>query len=154
MTVETANTFAELNPSSPLGTDFVAEGDDHLRLLKMLLKRTFADLPSIWRKSSTTEAEEGVDDVFYMTSAKVKAAFTKQLEGLFNDCGCVPTDDCGEPIIPCIPLTVQLADETLIVTKVTKIVLGAGLLLQDNHDGSVSLSTSSGGGSGRIWQQV
>lgn len=41
MTVESATNFDELNASLPPGTDPVSEGDDHLRLLKNVIKLVF-----------------------------------------------------------------------------------------------------------------
>jgi hypothetical protein len=41
MAVESATTLAGLNPAWPLGTDLKSEGDDHIRLIKSLLKSTF-----------------------------------------------------------------------------------------------------------------
>lgn len=41
MTVETATYLASLNSSLPVSGDQIAEGDDHLRLLKTTLKNTF-----------------------------------------------------------------------------------------------------------------
>lgn len=43
MTVETANYIADLDPSLPLGTDPKSEGDNHLRLIKQVLKNTFSN---------------------------------------------------------------------------------------------------------------
>lgn len=41
MTVETATYISQLNPTYPAATDSKAEGDDHLRLLKDILKAQF-----------------------------------------------------------------------------------------------------------------
>ncbi len=41
MTIETATFLAALDATKPLNTDLVAEGDDHLRLLKAVLQATF-----------------------------------------------------------------------------------------------------------------
>lgn len=45
MGLETARTIAELNASNPLGSDQVKFGDDHLRLIKSVLK---SDLSWLW----------------------------------------------------------------------------------------------------------
>ncbi len=42
MGLETGNFIDDLNPDFPLGTDPVAEGDDHLRLIKRCLKGNVA----------------------------------------------------------------------------------------------------------------
>lgn len=41
MSVETASYPAQLNTTWPLASDFISEGDDHVRLLKSVLKTTF-----------------------------------------------------------------------------------------------------------------
>lgn len=41
MPLEIGNTIADLDESWPLGTDFVQEGDNHLRLIKSVLKAQF-----------------------------------------------------------------------------------------------------------------
>lgn len=54
MTVETAIYPTQLNTTLPTSSDFVAEGDDHLRLLKTVLKTTFPNLGGAW---NATQAE-------------------------------------------------------------------------------------------------
>lgn len=44
MPLETATTIASLNPAFPLGSDPVASADDHIRLIKTVLKATFPNL--------------------------------------------------------------------------------------------------------------
>lgn len=44
MPLETATHIAELEPANPTGTDSMASGDDHLRLIKSALKNTFPNL--------------------------------------------------------------------------------------------------------------
>lgn len=44
MGVESATYISELNPAAPPGTDAKSQGDDHLRLLKAVIKRTFPSL--------------------------------------------------------------------------------------------------------------
>lgn len=41
MSLETASTINQLNPSNPSGADRLKEGDDHIRLIKATLKNTF-----------------------------------------------------------------------------------------------------------------
>lgn len=41
MTIETGNYLNDLDETRPFNTDLVAEGDDHLRLLKLFLQNTF-----------------------------------------------------------------------------------------------------------------
>jgi len=44
MAVESAPYVADLNPANPLASDFVYEGDDHMRLIKAAIKATFPNL--------------------------------------------------------------------------------------------------------------
>ncbi len=44
MALETATYISDLNVSNPLSTDTVAQADDHLRLIKTVLKNTFPNL--------------------------------------------------------------------------------------------------------------
>ena len=41
MGIESGNYITNLNSSYPLSSDNVSEGDDHLRLVKNVLKKTF-----------------------------------------------------------------------------------------------------------------
>lgn len=44
MTVETASYISQLNTSNPAASDNISEGDDHLRLIKSVLKTQFPNL--------------------------------------------------------------------------------------------------------------
>jgi hypothetical protein len=44
MTVETATTFAQLNPAAPTPADQINEGDDHIRLVKNVLRTLLASI--------------------------------------------------------------------------------------------------------------
>lgn len=44
MPLETASYISQLNVSNPLGSDPIAAGDDHIRLLKSTLKNTFPNI--------------------------------------------------------------------------------------------------------------
>jgi microcystin-dependent protein len=44
MALETASYIAQLNVANPLSTDAVSQADDHLRLIKSVLKNTFPNL--------------------------------------------------------------------------------------------------------------
>lgn len=54
MTVEIASTINDLDERFPLSGDLLSEGDDHLRLIKDVLKRTF---PNLTGPVTATEAE-------------------------------------------------------------------------------------------------
>lgn len=53
MTVETALYPTQLNTTLPTPSDFVSEGDDHLRLLKKVVKTTFPNLGGAWNATQT-----------------------------------------------------------------------------------------------------
>lgn len=44
MPIETASYISDLQPSNPAGSDPVADGDNHIRLIKSVLKNTFGDI--------------------------------------------------------------------------------------------------------------
>lgn len=44
MALETASFISQLNPANPSGADRVHQGDDHIRLLKSVLKATFPNI--------------------------------------------------------------------------------------------------------------
>ena len=44
MTVESADYISQLNTSNPAASDALSEGDDHLRLVKVVLKTQFPNL--------------------------------------------------------------------------------------------------------------
>ena len=53
MGLETGNYIEDLNASNPFSTDIVSEGDDHLRLVKKILKKQF---PSLGAQAVTVSA--------------------------------------------------------------------------------------------------
>ena len=54
MTIEAAQNISELNTSYPRATDLLKEGDDHIRLIKANLKRTFPRIAGITNISHDT----------------------------------------------------------------------------------------------------
>lgn len=54
MAIETATYISDLNVSNPPGSDPVGQGDDHIRLLKSVIKSTF---PNITGPVSSTQAQ-------------------------------------------------------------------------------------------------
>lgn len=44
MGVENASSIAELNPDAPLGTESISEGDNHIRVIKNALKKSFPNI--------------------------------------------------------------------------------------------------------------
>lgn len=74
MSIEVANVIQDLNAANPPGTDPIAQGDDHIRLLKAVLKTTFPDASQPMPKATTALAQGGVDDTSFMTPLKTKQA--------------------------------------------------------------------------------
>lgn len=54
MPLEAASFINQLNTSNPQGSDFLSEGDNHLRLLKLVLRNSF---PSVGGAVSATDVE-------------------------------------------------------------------------------------------------
>lgn len=44
MPIENASFIKDLNPDAPLGTESISEGDNHIRVIKNAVKRTFPEL--------------------------------------------------------------------------------------------------------------
>ena len=67
MTVETASYISQLNTSYPAVGDAVGEGDDHLRMLKTVLKNSFpststaAIVPNVSGQSGKYLTTDGTD---------------------------------------------------------------------------------------------
>lgn len=59
MPLETATYINELEPSNPAGTDQLAQGDDHLRLIKAALQATFPNITGPVTKTQTELNEAG-----------------------------------------------------------------------------------------------
>lgn len=63
MALETASTISQLNPANPSGADRVHQGDDHIRLIKAVLKATF---PNITGPITRTQAQLNTDPTLPM----------------------------------------------------------------------------------------
>jgi hypothetical protein len=67
MSLETATWVTQLNSSNPTATDPVSEGDDHLRMLKTVLKNSFpsssttAIVPNVSGQSGKYLTNDGTD---------------------------------------------------------------------------------------------
>jgi hypothetical protein len=53
MSLETATYINQLDAANPLGSDPIASGDDHLRLIKSTLKNTFPNITGVITKTHT-----------------------------------------------------------------------------------------------------
>jgi len=58
MTIETGNTIADLDKSYPLGDDPTSEGDNHLRLIKAVLKAQFPGVDGDGYKEAIIATEQ------------------------------------------------------------------------------------------------
>jgi hypothetical protein len=70
MTVESASSISQLNPAYPTGADAKSEGDDHIRLLKNVLKTQFPNFGAAALGSSNTQIDAVVGS-FTISSGKV-----------------------------------------------------------------------------------
>ena len=67
MGIETGNFISNLNSANPLSSDNVSEGDDHLRMLKTVLKNSFpststaAIVPNVSGQSGKYLTTDGTD---------------------------------------------------------------------------------------------
>ena len=71
MTIETATKPSELDPSFPAGSDYKSEGDNHIRLIKSVMKGTFGAVDSI---ANQTVMDAGVSSTA-LTTVDVVAAY-------------------------------------------------------------------------------
>jgi len=70
MALESGTYISQLNSSNPTTSDDVAEGDDHLRLIKAVLKNQFSGLTGTTAISSS-EAELNILDGVTATAAEL-----------------------------------------------------------------------------------
>lgn len=131
MALETATYIADLNAANPTGTDPVAQGDDHLRLIKAVLQTTFPDVATSHIKATTNQATTGTNDTTYMTPKKVADAIAALAPGGTT-------------------LTVKELDGSPSIAGVTEIKFdqSTGLAVTNNTGGSVTISASGGGSAG------
>ena len=73
MALESGTYISQLNSSNPTTSDDVAEGDDHLRLIKAVLKNQFSGLTGTTAISSS-EAELNILDGVTATAAEFQFA--------------------------------------------------------------------------------
>lgn len=81
MTVEAASWIDDLNSALPPGSDFISEGDNHLRLLKNVLQNQFASLGQV---AVTATADDLNGAITYGTAAglSVDIYFIDEAKGL------------------------------------------------------------------------
>ena len=76
MGIETGNFISNLNSANPLSSDNVSEGDDHLRLLKNVLKKTFP------AGTNDSGPEQAVQVIIAKSSAPTISGSAAQSTGL------------------------------------------------------------------------
>lgn len=75
MGLETGTYVNDLNTANPTSTDPKSQGDDHLRLIKSVLKNTFAGFPGLIAATGVEARGATVND-FTVTVAPAPAAYT------------------------------------------------------------------------------
>lgn len=74
MGLETANYLADLQEANPAGGDDIAQGDDHIRMMKLVLKNTFpgragASMRYLAKSSTFTAGMTEIDSVYNCSAA-------------------------------------------------------------------------------------
>jgi hypothetical protein len=81
MALESASYVTQLNASNPTATDSINEGDDHLRMVKTVLKNSFpsastaAIIPDMSGQSGKYLTTDGTDSSWGTVSTGVSAGF-------------------------------------------------------------------------------
>lgn len=75
MGLETGTYVNDLNTANPTSTDPKSQGDDHLRLIKAVLKNTFAGFPGLV-VATGTEAQGATVNDYIVTVSPAPAAYT------------------------------------------------------------------------------
>lgn len=75
MGLETGTYVNDLNTANPTSTDPKSQGDDHLRLIKAVLKNTFAGFPGLIAATGT-EAQGATVNDYIVTVSPAPAAYT------------------------------------------------------------------------------
>lgn len=75
MGLETGSYVADLTTTNPTATDAKSQGDDHLRLIKTVLKNTFAGFPGL-SVVTGSEAQGATTNDYVVTVSPAPAAYT------------------------------------------------------------------------------
>lgn len=131
MPLESASYISQLNASNPASTDLVQQADDHIRLLKSVLKATFPNLNGPVTASDeqlSQSAPAGLIALWYGSSASIPTGWT-----LCNGTPAAKVDGSGDITPP---------------NLVDRLAIGAGTIAaQGANAGSATTSgtTASGG---------
>ena len=82
MALETATYVADLNASNPSSSDGLAQGDDHIRLVKAVLKATFANFTSAALGATQAQIDAAISAVVTGLTASVVSKGTLALPGV------------------------------------------------------------------------
>lgn len=141
MTIETANFISELNSAYPDGLDKKKEGDNHIRLMKAVIKATFPGLAGrVWRiqEKSSAYTVVATDN---MTVIRCTAAMTLSLTAaatLGNGFRFVVMAASGDVVID--PTGAETVDDAATLTVVS------GTSVELFCDGDEFYTASGGGG--------
>lgn len=83
MGLETGTYVNDLNTANPTSTDPKSQGDDHLRLIKSVLKNTFAGFPGLI-VAIGAEAQGATVNDYVLTVAPAPAAYTTSFFAVFK----------------------------------------------------------------------
>lgn len=122
MALETATYINQLVSTNPLGSDPIASGDDHIRLLKSTVKATF---PNVTGPVTVTQ-----DELNAVTGALPKAGGTMTGALVLS----------GAPTVDLNPATKKYADDALALKADKAVTLTAGTGLSGGGDLSANRS--------------
>ena len=83
MALESGSYLADLNTANPAGTDPKSQGDDHIRLLKSVLKNSFAGFPGAVVVTGA-EAQGATVDDYVVTVSPAPAAYSASTVVVFK----------------------------------------------------------------------
>ena len=81
MPLETGNEIQDLVPTNPVSTDNVAQGDDHLRLIKTCIQGSFPNMTAPWTTSNAIAHGNATADGQSATLGQVNALIAKRSWG-------------------------------------------------------------------------
>lgn len=154
MPLETASYINQLDAANPLGSDPIASGDDHIRLIKAALKATFPNVAGVVN-ATNAQLDNAINAVLKdgsvaMTgplslpgnaSSALQAVPKQQLDAVIAALGTMSSQNSN---------AVTITGGSITGTTVNGNVVGS------NSVGARTISTSapSGGSDGDIWYKV
>lgn len=151
MALESATYVSDLNAANPAATDQLSQADDHLRLIKNVLKTTFPNVTGAL--TATHTVLNGIDArVSVVEAAKVPySASTSKLTANL-DAGTYKVTNLGAPTASTDAARKSEIDslQTAVDAK-TKVQLGSTQLVTQTL--YVSSSSPTGGNNGDLWFQ-